>query len=558
MFESLEITVPVEILYILYLLQKNNFEGYIVGGAVRDTLLFALKTQKTHTTTTTLASDYDFTTNAKPEEIQALFPEHFYENSFGTVGVAREHLLEQMNRSSLATSQIDNQNRNDDQNRKESSIDLDQATKIHESLQPSYAKQTLEKQTDETAATNNSVSENSLTDPTKQKDVYEITTFRSDGIYRDHRRPESVSWGNTLSDDLSRRDFTINALAIQIKQSFLETLDFTTVSEFQTVQPQDYTVIDHHEGIKDLVAEILTTVGNPNKRFSEDALRMLRAIRFSVQLNMQIESDTFDAIITNASLLKHISFERIRDEFLKMIASEFPKEAIELLDETGLLKYIVPELLDGKGVNQGGHHTTDVWTHNLDAIAHCPSPDPIVRLATLLHDVAKPHTYKETGGKPTFYNHEIIGSRMAKQIAQRLRLSKKDIERIFLLVRYHMFYYQPDHTDASIRRFMRNVGLENINDILDLREADRLGSGARKTSWRLEEMKQRMISQLHQPFSITDMAINGHDLMKELQLSPGPQLGTILHQLFELVLENPERNTKESLLLEAKKILGTT
>lgn len=546
MFKSLQITVPIEALYILYLLQKNNFEGYIVGGAVRDTLLSALKSQQANdasalTTSALAVSDFDFTTNAKPEEIQKIFPEHFYENTFGTVGVAKEHLIEQIGRTILFTK---NEAVNES---KDVVIDLHTATKIHESLQPQQKNQSLST-AELTLSTNHS-------NQTKQKDIYEITTFRSDGIYTDHRRPETVTWGNTLSDDLSRRDFTINALAIQIKQSFLETLDFSTATELQTIQPQDYTVIDHHDGIQDLADGLLTTVGNPNKRFNEDALRMLRAIRFSVQLNMQIENDTFDAIITNASLLKHISFERIRDEFLKMISSEFPKEAIELLDETGLLKYIIPELLDGKGVIQGGHHTTDVWTHNLDAIASCPSSDPIVRLATLLHDIAKPHTYKETEGKPTFYNHEIIGSRIAKQIAQRLRLSKKDIERIFLLVRYHMFYYQPNHTDASIRRFMRNVGLENINDILDLREADRLGSGARKTSWRLEEMKQRMISQLHQPFSITDMAINGHVLMEELQLSPGPQLGTFLHQLFELVLENPELNSKETLLIEAKKLL---
>lgn len=533
MFELLDISVSSQALYILHLLQKNGFEGYIVGGAVRDTLIDALSKKSTNHVIELTASDYDFTTNAKPEEIQAIFPEHFYENTFGTVGVAKEHLLEQM-----GIAQTNNDTETQEKEQQNSVINLEEATKIHESLKQSH---TLE--------TNRDI-------PTIQKDIYEITTFRSDGTYADHRRPNSVSWGETLEEDLSRRDFTINALAIKIDASFLENIDFSQNQEIVTLKSNEYSVIDLHSGIEDLSNGIIKTVGNPNKRFNEDALRMLRAVRFSVQLNMQIDNDTFEAIVTNSQLLKHISSERISDEFLKMLKSEFPKEAIEILDETGLLKYIVPELLDGKGVTQGGHHTTDVWTHNLDALANCPSKDPIVRLATLLHDIAKPHTYKEIDGQPTFYNHEIIGSRIAKNIAKRLRLSKRDIDRIFLLVRYHMFYYQPQNTDASIRRFMKKVGLENINDILDLREGDRLGSGARKTSWRLEEMKERMISQLHQPFSITDMAINGHDLMTHLDLKPGPQLGEMLNTLFEMVLENPDLNTKDILLDEAKKLLA--
>ncbi|MDQ5951699.1 MAG: hypothetical protein QG639_980, partial [Patescibacteria group bacterium] len=209
-----------------------------------------------------------------------------------------------------------------------------------------------------------------------------------------------------------------------------------------------------------------------------------------------------------------------------------------------------------KGVNQGGHHTTDVWTHLLDALETCPSSDPIVRLATLLHDIDKPATFASNeSGEITFYNHEVVGARTAKQIAERLRLSKRDIERIFILVRYHMFYYQPEHTDAAIRRFMRKVGLENVNDMLDLREADRLGSGAKKTSWRLEEMKQRMIEQLNQPFDVTDLAVDGTDLMNELHIPAGPVIGKVLHSLLEEVLENPELNTKEILIQKAKQII---
>lgn len=521
------ILVSVEAMYILQKLTQTGFEAYIVGGAVRDTLLDAFGSQfeSDNKTQTLSAKDYDFTTNALPDEIQELFPENYYENSFGTVGIARKHLRDQMNLPALEG----------DQTVEHQEIDLSTAEKIHESLENGFDHQTIQSKS--------------------QDEIYEITTFRSDGIYADNRRPNSVTWGKSIQEDLERRDFTINALALKIDPAVLETATFDSDAEFLTIQPDKYEIIDNHGGIQDLESGIISTVGAPNKRFQEDALRMLRAIRFSVQLNMQIEADTFDAIIANSQLLKKISFERISDEFLKMLSSEFPKQAIELLDETKLLQHIIPELLDGKGVQQGGHHTSDVWTHNLDALAECPSSDPIVRLATLLHDIAKPHTYKESEGKPTFYNHEIIGSRMAKKIAKRLRLSKNDIERVFLLVRYHMFYYQPENTDASIRRFMRKVGLNNLNDILNLREADRLGSGARKTSWRLEEMKERMREQLNQPFSIKDLAVNGTDLMSELQISPGPQLGELLQQLFELVLEDPNLNTKEELLSQAKVIL---
>lgn len=523
------ITVTIEALYILYMLQKNNYEAFIVGGAVRDTLLNI----PTH--------DYDFTTSAKPEEIQNLFPENFYENMFGTVGIAKEHLHEQMNRS-ITQKQSNPTSHIEYQHNETKIIDLSTATKIHESLA-----EDLEQANSQLANTQQQESSTEQISKSR-KEIFEVTTYRSDGTYSDHRRPESVTWGNSLDEDLSRRDFTINALAISISQTVLSKINFSTDADIITLKSDDYQIIDNHQGVVDLKSGSIATVGNPHKRFQEDALRMLRAVRFSVQLNMQIESETFDAIITNAQLLEHISFERISDEFLKMLQSEYPKESILILDETGLLKYIIPELLDGKGVMQGGHHTTDVWTHNLDALGECPSLDPIVRLATLLHDIAKPHTYKEINGKPTFYNHEIIGSRVAKKIAQRLKLSKAEIERIFILVRYHMFYYQPENTDASIRRFMKKVGLENIDDILDLREADRLGSGARKTSWRLEEMKERMVQQLHQPFSITDLAINGTDIMQHCNIKPGPQLGKILNELFELVLENPELNTKEKLL----------
>ncbi len=518
----MELKLPREALFILAKLKKAGFDAYIVGGAVRDILLQVTTPQK-------VAADFDFTTNATPEEISAVFPESFYENTFGTVSVTYEHLLEllQLPLPELPLEAAPSEAR---------IIDLAQARKIHASLEVPVL---------HTAAVH-----------THPFDAFEITTYRADGSYTDHRRPDQVTWGKTLVDDLNRRDFTINALALSVADSLLNQVlaEPGAVPLVVTLTPNDYTLSDEHGGLSDLQNARIRTVGNPAERFAEDALRLLRAIRFSVQLNMEIEHDTYTELSRAAELLQHVSAERIRDEFLKMLASEYPKQAIELLDDTHLLQFVLPELLETKDVAQSGHHTTDVWTHSLDALDACPSKDPIVRLATLLHDIAKPQTRAGTTGNYTFYNHEVVGARVAKRVAERLRLSRKDCDRIFILVRFHMFHYDVGQTDAAVRRFMRKVGLEHIDDILALREADRLGSGARKTSWRLEEMKERMIEQLQQPLSVTDLAINGTVLMAELKLQPGPIIGQILHTLFEKVLDEPELNTPETLLRLAREL----
>lgn len=565
----MKITIPLEPLAVLHTLQQAGYEAYIVGGAVRDLIRSAQLGIKDK------GKDYDFTTDATPEQLKQLFPESFYENTFGTVSITPKHLRTQLQLSEpqvSETSVVENPQR---------IIDLAQAKKIHISLQP-FSDNPIAEDTEgfddacssdlqnagattvaptvpsSSNAKTTTQEETELLNSTVKGAPYEITTFRTDGIYSDHRRPEDVTWGKSLQEDLDRRDFTINAMAITVSQEFLNKLFTTQPLENSAIEITDehYTIHDPHSGQHDLANHTIRTVRDPHERFQEDALRMLRAIRFAVQLNMRIDGETYAAIKTHHELLGHISFERIRDEFLKMLVSEYPKQAIELLDQTGLLQYVIPELLNAKGVQQGGHHTTDVWTHSLDALDSTPSTDPVVRLATLLHDIAKPDTFALVQGAPTFYNHEIIGSRVAKKIAHRLRLSNRDVDRVFSLVRYHMFHYQQDHTDAAIRRFMRKVGLENIDDILDLREGDRLGSGARKTSWRLEEMKQRMIEQLNQPMDVTDLAIDGTDLMKELNLQPGPVIGKLLHSLFEQVMENPELNTKELLLQRAQEELA--
>lgn len=526
----MQCTLPVSVAYILWKLQAKEFEAYVVGGAVRD----VLRGQEISPDI-----DWDFTTNATPDQIQNIFLDAFYENTFGTVSITPHHLEAMMQADGF----VFHHPAQPTPAPTERIIDMANATKVHISLEKKLPEEGEEEQGIER--------DHGWPD-------YEITTFRTDGTYSDHRRPDEVKWGSTLREDVERRDFTVNAIAMnvsleQLREKFLP---LKKQGELPHLIELPVELIDPFHGQEDLHHHLIRTVSDPVRRFREDALRMLRAIRFSVQLNYQIEEKTFQAIQSHAADIQHVSAERIGAEFMKMLASQYPAEAIELLDQTGLLSFILPELLEAKGVEQGGHHTTDVWTHSVDALAWCPSPDPVVRLATLLHDISKPVTFQRQNGTITFYNHEVIGARVAKKIAQRLRLSKIDCDRVFTLVRFHMFHYQPTMTDSAIRRFMRNVGLEHVDDILDVREGDRLGSGARRTSWRLEEMKQRMIEQLNQPMEIRDLAIGGNELMKELGLQPGPQLGRILNALFEQVLENPELNTAEKLLEMAKEMVS--
>ncbi len=529
-----EIEIPFEALYILHRITQAGFEAYLVGGSVRDLLLRSLLKSQDQTTRLEI-NDFDFTTNASPSQIQLLFDDSFYTNEFGMVGVAYRSLIAEMTKKGYQLPSENIQTRMAAAKKPEPSsiIDLAKASKIHESLARQV--ETYEERHQEHKI---------------QPPPFEITTYRSEGVYSDYRRPDKVTWGKSVEEDLKRRDFTINAMAVAVKPAFLEQTfkDLTLAKSLFPVDPKNYQLVDEHHGLKDLAKKLISTVGNPDKRFTEDALRMLRAIRLSCQLQFEIEPLTFASIKHHAQLITKISWERIRQEFLKMLATDSPDKGIRLLDNSGLLQYIMPELLETKGVEQGGHHDTDVWTHALSSVKHCPSYDPIVRLAALLHDIGKPATQETRDGDITFYNHEIVSSRIADKIAKRFKLSSEQRERLFNLVRHHMFYYQPYHTDAAIRRLIKRVGLQHIDDILALREGDRLGSGARKTSWRLEELKDRIVEQLNQPLDVTDLAVDGHDLMEELNLKPGPQIGEILDELLEKVLENPELNDKQKLL----------
>lgn len=383
-------------------------------------------------------------------------------------------------------------------------------------------------------------------DQEEHKGVVEVTTFRTEQGFSDKRHPEQVSWGKTIEEDISRRDFTINAMALTISPDSLAT-----------------TLIDPYLGQEDLAGKQIRAVGDPSIRFKEDALRLMRAIRFAAQLGFTIEEKTLKEITTDASLLSHIAQERIHDELLKILASDFAYEGIMLLRNTGLLAYVLPELLEGINISQerpGRHHKTDVFTHNVLALKFCPSKDPIVRFATLIHDIGKPRVQAaDEEGYVIFHNHEIVGAKVAYEIANRLKFSKKDRDKIVMLIRWHMFSVDEHQTDASVRRFIRRVGVEHVKDMIDLRVGDRLGSGIHESqaeSWRLRTFRERIENELKPaPFSIKDLMIDGNDLMRELNIIPGRKIGELLQKLFEEVDEDLSKNTKEYLLKRVKELI---
>ncbi len=363
----------------------------------------------------------------------------------------------------------------------------------------------------------------------KSGEIFEVTTFRTEQGYSDKRHPDEVKWGKSLEEDLQRRDFTINAMALD-------------------VQNEEIKIIDLYNGQEDLNNKLIRTVGNPDERFSEDALRMMRAIRIASQIGFLIEEKTFESIQKNAGLINQIANERIRDELFKILMSSVPSQGIILLKNSGLLKEIMPELLEGYEMKQKGHHIDDVWTHNLKALDNCLSNNPITRLACLLHDVGKPSTAVGEGEARTFHNHEIVGSRIAVQIGKRLRLSNKELDQLFKLVRWHMFTTEETQTDKAVRRFIRNVTPEYIDEMIILRRADRMGSGAKETSWRWELFKERIVEVQKQPFSIKDLKVNGKDVMEILKIEPSRKVGEVLESIFKEVEEKPELNEREILL----------
>ena len=521
--------IPKEVSHVTETLEKAGFQAYLVGGCVRDLLMSQILNEVEGDRE---PKDWDITTNAKPEQIVALFDKTVYENKFGTVGVIvpRETAGEEV---------------------------------IHETIQ------------------------------------VEVTPYRLEAKYIDFRHPEEVKWSNKLEDDLKRRDFTVNAMALDSKGQ----------------------LVDLFEGLKDIQDKNLRTVGNADDRFTEDALRMIRAVRFACQLDFSVSEEGTQSIVKSSALIKEISLERIRDEFIKIIMSKNSASGVVMLHKFGLLKNVIPELEEGINCEQLGEHIYDVWEHLLHALQHATDKNmPLeIRLSALFHDIGKPkskrnasqiqensaalpasglrhgHNFlvsalqkdknstdiletpkafsngdvvkqdipekKNLGGaqkkKYTFYGHEVVGARMTKKIMERLKFPKKEIELVEKLVRNHMFFSDTELiTLSAVRRIITKVGKENIWTLMNVRECDRVGMKKKEAPYRLRKYFAMIEEALRDPISVSQLKIDGEFMIKELNILPGPRMGWILSALLEEVLDDPSKNTVEHLSELVKSLNG--
>lgn len=370
----------------------------------------------------------------------------------------------------------------------------------------------------------------------------EITPYRIDEEYSDKRHPDKIRWAKTIQEDLARRDFTVNAMAAIISE------DKGKITE----------IVDPYNGQKDLKNKKIRAVRDPQQRFSEDALRMMRAVRFATTLDFKIDTKTAQAIKKNSSLLQSISKERIRDEFMKIIMADKAAEGVDLLRELRLLKYIIPELEQGYKVSQNKHHIYGVYEHSVLSLKYAAKKkfNKYVRLAALLHDIAKPKVKEGEGEDATFYNHEVVGAKMTYQILDRLRFSKKEIKKITKLVRYHLFYYHPDEVgDSSVRRLVGQVGLEDMDELIQVRMCDRIGSGCPKAEpYKLRYLRYIIEKVSQDPISVRKLEISGKEIMNILEIDPSPKVGQILDILLGYVLDDPKKNKKDMLKKELKKL----
>ena len=378
----------------------------------------------------------------------------------------------------------------------------------------------------------------------------EVTTFRCESGYVDGRWPSSVKFVEDINRDLGRRDFTFNAMAIDLSKLELESGE----------EEKEVEIYDPFDGVGDIKKKIVRAVGTPIERFKEDGLRSFKACRMASQFGFSIEPVTLDAIKKSISVAENISMERIRDEFMKMlINSPKPSVGIELMRETGLLQIFLPELLEGFGVEQKLYHADDVYYHSIKT---CDAAEDSVKFAALLHDIAKPRTDMGNGH---FYGHDRMGAEMVEKIMKRMKFPKAEIERTKKLIINHMFYYPHIEdgmtseekenielhkwSDSAVRRFIQRVGEENIDDLFKLRMADAQSNAS--TSFKPEEITilQKRISEIrHQDMAlkVTDLRVNGADL-ERIGITKGPQMGYVLKQLLEVVIDNPILNTKEDL-----------
>lgn len=454
--------IPKEVTMVLAVLQNGGQEAFLVGGCVRD-LIMGIKPK-----------DFDITTNATPEQIIALFPKTFYENTYGTVGVV------------------------------------------------TCGEDGLPVCSDETVK------------------IVEVTPYRLESTYSDNRHPDEVEWSKNIEDDLKRRDFTCNAIA------------------YNSITGE---IIDPFFGITDIKDKLIRAVGNPDLRFNEDGLRLMRAVRFMSQLDFDIHPVTRESLERNAHLLKNISRERVRDEFIKLLMTDFPMRGLVIMKDVGILEQVVPELLNGIGVEQNQAHSFDVWEHNLRTLQHSADKNwPLhVRLSAIFHDISKPETRRFSKEKMeyTFYGHDVVGGRVTREIMERLKFPKEMIEKVSMFVRWHMFFSDPEQiTLAAVRRMITNVGKENIWDLIDLRICDRVGTGRPKEEPYRLRMYQSMVEQaLKDPISLKMLKTNGKRIMDVTRETPGPKIGFVLHALFDEVLENPEKNTEEYLNKQASLLM---
>ncbi len=370
----------------------------------------------------------------------------------------------------------------------------------------------------------------------------EVTPYRMEKGYSDRRHPDEVTFSDKIEDDLMRRDFTVNSIAVSLSNSAIKD------------------IIDLYGGFADIKDKSIRTVGAPRDRFNEDALRMMRAIRLAIELGFTCNRDTMKAIQSQNSFIKGVSVERVRDEFTKIIMSDNPMNGLVMLHDAGLLQYIVPELERGIGVEQPQAHTYDVWNHLIRSVQHAADRkwDLEIRLAALFHDIAKPQTkgFSRETQQPTFYGHEVVGSRETRKILERMKFSRVTTEKVTKLVRWHMFFADTATISLSaVRRMVVNVGRENIWDLMNLRACDRIGTGRPKENpFRLRKYKAMIDQALMDPVSVTMLNIDGKGIMQVLNIMPGPKIGMILSALLEEVLDDPKLNTEEYLTKRAKEM----
>jgi tRNA nucleotidyltransferase (CCA-adding enzyme) len=443
----MEYRVPAEVRVVSGALRSAGYEAYLVGGCVRD-LIIGLEPK-----------DWDITTNATPEQIQAVFPDSFYENDYGTVGV------------------------------KTGSTDARLA-------------------------------------------IVEVTPYRTESEYSDKRRPDKVEFGTSLLADLARRDFTINAIALDEDKG---------------------QIVDPYDGQKDIKDKLVRAVGDANLRLNEDALRMLRSVRLVAELGFGIDGATAAAISENSKHLSNVSRERVRDELTRILNSARPMDALVLAQKLGILEHISADLIRGVGIEQNQAHSYDVFEHLMRTMQHAADKnwDFDIRLAGLFHDVSKPETrrWSEEKKEWTFHGHEVVGSRVTKKALEDLRFSRETIDKVVKLVRWHMFFSDPDQiTLSAVRRMIANVGEENIWDLLNLRICDRVGTGRPKEQpFRFRKYKAMVEQALRDPISVRMLETDGEHIMEKFHVNPGPKIGWTLNALLEEILDDSEKNTSEYL-----------